>query len=251
MSIYVAQNNAVLLKKDRSVAELYKGDKKIFGYKYSSGEIVKVDDINPIKHKMKVWLTSDTVDDFSGIEITQKGKNLMFFPYQTMKQSGDTYNIVVNDDGTILGNGSKSGSWSHYLGTGDHYKPPFKVGTTYRVSGLDSKYGNILIRVTDTRDNSNKYFSSGNTSGFVWQTYYKYVSTYILFNNNVVLDNVLIKPQLEIGNSATEYEAPINNKNVITALSDNEGKVDGMDSKYPQMTLFTVADGVTVNCAYI
>ena len=106
MAIYVAQNNAVLLKKDRSVAELYKGDKRLFGYKNANGEIVRIDDISPIKHKMKIWLTSDKTDDFSGIEVKQKGKNLMEFPYQEMKQSGAANSLVTNENGTILGNGS-------------------------------------------------------------------------------------------------------------------------------------------------
>lgn len=189
--------------------------------------------------------------DFSSVEVKQKGKNLIPFTYQEMTKSYDTYGWVVNDDGTIVANGYKNGTWSIYLGTGAAYEPPLKAGVTYKLSGIDSKYGNILLRATDTRDNSNKYFSSGSTSGFVWEEYYKFVNMYILFANGVVLDNLIIKPQLEIGTIPTEYEPPTHDDNIITATATVDGTVEGLTSLSPNITLFTDTGGAIINCKYV
>ena len=59
MAIYVGENNALLLKKYRSVVELYKGDKKIFGYNDSAeGKVIAVGNAHPIEHKLKVEVKS-------------------------------------------------------------------------------------------------------------------------------------------------------------------------------------------------
>ena len=69
MSIYKGKNNAALLRKDRSVVELYKGDTRIFGYNSKvSGEKISVDNVHPVEHKMRVSVRTENLADYSTVE---------------------------------------------------------------------------------------------------------------------------------------------------------------------------------------
>ena len=183
--------------------------------------------------------------DFEGIEVKQIGKNLITLNYQQMAQSSDTFSIVTNDDGTITVNGT--GMSSHFLGSNEYYKPALKHGVTYRMSGISSNYGAIIIKAKAS-DGTAKYFNS--IYSFVWDNDYTFVSIYILFVSGITLDNYLIKPQLEVGEVATEYETPTNRDNIVTANANADGTVEGLTSLSPNMTLYTDNDGAIVNCQY-
>lgn len=216
-----------------------------------SGKIVSAKDVSTLDQNVDVKLTSDTITDFSGIKVKQIGKNLLRFPYQESNLTTDTFTIVTNDDGTILVNGSKSGTWSYYLGTGAPYKPELKAGVTYIVSGIDkSTQGNIIMTVKDTLANKNVYFSLNQPSGFKWEEHYQFTNMYILFNNGVVLDNCVIKPQLEIGTVPTEYEPPTHDNNIITATANADGTVNGLPLRSPNVTFSTDNGDVTINYQY-
>lgn len=252
MAIYVGNNNAAILGSDKSVVELYKGNKRIFGYDgMLFGESVKAENVHPIEHMLKLKLESDSITDFSDVKVKVKGKNLICSQYQESSMSYDTYGWVVNNDGTIVANGKKSGTWSIYLGTGEYYKPPLKNGVNYIFSGIDRSVGNIIMTVRDNLTNEERYFSLNQSTGFVWKAEYSFVNMYILFNAGVVLDNYVIKPQIEIGEKATEYEPPFLYSAVKSVTANADGTVFGLTSISPNMTLYTETDGVTVKCEYV
>ena len=140
MAIYVGENNALMLKSDRSVVEFYKGDTKIFGYNNSAqGEIITADNVHPIEHKLKVKLSSDTITDFSGVTVTRCGKNL--FNINNLFLGSNLKNLIISGNEfsfeKTLANTSGSAIYDIYL----------KVGT-YRFSGSAvSSNGKDLIGI--------------------------------------------------------------------------------------------------------
>ena len=76
---------------------------------------------------------------------------------------------------------------------------------------------------------------------------WKGLGIYINIPNGKTLNNLLIKPQLEIGATATEYEPYIIPTEYIPAA---DGTVNGITSLYPNTTLTTDTEGVIINCKY-
>ena len=80
MSIYVGDNNALLLKSDRSIVDFNKGYKKIFGYNSSAeGGIINVDNVHPVNHKIKVSLSSKNLFNASLVGIYNSSIDGLFF----------------------------------------------------------------------------------------------------------------------------------------------------------------------------
>ena len=76
---------------------------------------------------------------------------------------------------------------------------------------------------------------------------WKGLGIYINIPSGNTLNNLLIKPQLEIGATATEYE-PYITPTEYTPIAD--GTVNGITSLYPNTTLTTDTEGVIINCKY-
>jgi hypothetical protein len=62
----------------------------------------------------------------------------------------------------------------------------------------------------------------------------------------VTLNNVIVKPQIEVGNKSTDYE-PYNGTEYIPT---SDGVVSGVASISPNMTIMTDTEGVIVECEY-
>ena len=70
---------------------------------------------------------------------------------------------------------------------------------------------------------------------------------YVNIPSGRTLNNLLIKPQLEIGATATEYEPFITPTEYIPTA---DGNVNGVTSLCPNTTLTTDTEGVIINCKY-
>ena len=76
---------------------------------------------------------------------------------------------------------------------------------------------------------------------------WKGLGIYVNTPKGKTLNNLLIKPQLEIGATATEYEPYITPTEYIPTA---DGTVNGVTSLYPNTTLTTDTDGVSIDCKY-
>ena len=72
------------------------------------------------------------------------------------------------------------------------------------------------------------------------------VNIFIKIFEGVTIENLLFKPQLERGTTATEYEPYKGAEYTPTA----DGTVKGVTSLYPNTTLMTDTDGVIIDCEY-
>lgn len=222
-----------------------------------SGAAFLIDDISPITREMEVKISSDTVEDLTAVKIRKQGKNLIPFPYQQLTLGTSTYNGVdftVYEDGSILINGTATSNTTRYLYRNTTDLLGLKSGIT--ISGSknasdDTQQGNVYFLC-------NYYNSTGTmTQGLVASTTpsgiktiaddWKGLGIYINIPNGKTLNNLLIKPQLEIGATATEYEPYITPTEYIPTA---DGTVNGVTSLYPNTTFTTDTEGIIINCKY-
>ena len=74
--------------------------------KTATGKSISVADVSEVAHDVIIQLSSDSLTDFSGVEITSEGENINIIGATTVTKSGVT--LTVNGDGTITANGTAS-----------------------------------------------------------------------------------------------------------------------------------------------
>lgn len=218
---------------------------------------ILLDDISPVSHEMAVKISSNTVTDLTAVKVKKQGKNLIPFPYLDLKLGTTTTNgidFTVYEDGSILINGTATISTSKYLYGSKTGMLGLKSGIT--ISGSknasdDTQQANVYFMC-------NYYDSTGTMhQGLVASTTsigtktitdnWKGLGIYINIPKGKTLNNLLIKPQLKIGTTATDYELYIS---PIEYIPNADGTVEGVTSLYPNTTLTTDTDGVIINCEY-
>ncbi|MBR4072985.1 MAG: hypothetical protein IKK24_03480 [Clostridia bacterium] len=180
------------------------------------------------------------IRNFSGIEVSRYGKNLIPYPYKetTKTTNGITFND--NGDGTITVNGTATGT--AIFSIVDNFVLP--AGTRVTLSGCPQGgsqssyflyYYSISVGGRTDVGNGLTYKSVGENTTFQFR-----------IKEGVVADNWVIKPQLEIGTTKTEYEPY---KAPQTAKANADGTVEGLKSLSPNMTLIT-DNGSVIDCTY-
>lgn len=181
-----------------------------------SGTVVIADAVTPLERYVSVQLSSDSVTDFSAVNVKQYGKNLIN-PSEIMYGKELTSGQVVD-----------SPNW--YVTS----LIPVKPNTTYALSGVSSTY-----RV---EYDVNGLFLNADILG-VFTT--NSDTRYVRFNSLIDgYDN----PQLELGTIATEYE-PYIEPTTYTATAD--GRVTDVENRSQSMTFVSDTDNVTINVAYL
>ena len=222
-----------------------------------SGAAFLIDDISPVTYEMGVKVSSDTVVNLTAVKVRKQGKNLIPFPYQELTLGTSTYNGVdftVYEDGSILINGTATSNTTRYLYRNVTDLLGLKSGIT--ISGSknasdDAQQGNVYF-VCNYYDSTGSMkqgllVSTASSGKKTITDEWKGLGIYINVPNGKTLNNLLIKPQLEIGAIATEYEPYITPTEYIPTA---DGTVNGVTSLYPNTTLTTDTEGVIINCKY-
>lgn len=208
------------------------------------GTQIKIDDISPIVHNLNIKL---------------KSKNLIKFPYQEKSSANGGISRIINNDGSIILNGSITDSHSVFLGTGASYMPDLTDGKTYRLSGVPS--GQLILKILKD-DGTANYFNQN--SDFTWSDKYQFVSLYVLYTGPLVLQNEIVKPMLELGNTPTEYETYVNDfsnmkiqvktSETSTELTEyyafSDGVISDVKSTYPEIFMSIENQGAVITCEY-
>lgn len=218
---------------------------------------ILLDDISPVSHEMAVKISSNTVTDLTAVKVKKQGKNLIPFPYRDLKLGTTTTNgidFTVYEDGSILINGTATISTSKYLYGSKTGMLGLKSGIT--ISGSknasdDTQQANVYFMCNyydSTGTMHQGLFASTTSIGTKTITNdWKGLGIYINIPKGKTLNNLLIKPQLKIGTTATDYEPYIS---PIEYIPNADGIVEGVTSLYPNTTLTTDTDGVIIDCDY-
>ena len=242
MAIYVGEKNALLLKNDRSVVEFYKGNTKIFGYNNSKqGRVITADDVHPIEHKLKIKISSDSITDFSGVNVTRCGKNLF-----DKDKASDHINWV--------GVGSGYSLFKVYIGKGNTVTVSHPQDLTVGITGCPY----FMVSTNSTTPDGAKWIYHKTNSSLINKavTLKNIPTNYIYLRANVYdipsLERFMNffgnnNLQIEINTTATDYEEY---KPSQTVSANADGTVEGITG-LPNMTILSDADGVVINCEYV
>ena len=184
--------------------------------------------------------------DISTVNINALGKNLIPFPYATT--DGDEINGVkatVKDDGTIIFNGTATGKQASLEIVGDL---KLKKGVPYTLSGCSgggTTNTSVRLFLQNTTYKQSITVGGGINSTIIPE-YDDYYLTFLVPLGKTV-DNFMIKPMLEVGESATEFELY---KEPTSYTPNADGTVEGVKSIYPTTTLVPSEQGVLVECEY-
>lgn len=174
------------------------------------------------------------------VEVSRYGKNLISYPFYdtTVTRNGITF--TDNKDGTITADGTATDLAFFVFAT----KPMYPNGTYY-LSGCPSGGS------TSTYWIGSNGFGGANDVGLgkVLNITKGLPQTNIVINiaKGTTVENLMFKPQLELGATATKYEMGIEPQ---SATANAAGTVEGLTSISPNMTLVTDTAGTVINLEY-
>jgi len=229
----------------------------------ASGEVVSVNDVSSVEHEVAVQLSSDTVTDFSQVNVKRYGANL--------------FNIAITERGTLSGSSSSNqrafqeGVWYVGLTTNNYYYPSNVESYSLdgdSVSITPSQSGYSLAQAFQCKPNQTYYLSVETESGNIPVGFYDAQGNYLSrkakltspfttpancywfvlgLTTDSKVESTFSKVYLSLA-PITTYE-PYVKPTIHTPNVD--GTVEGVRSLSPSMTLVTDADGVTLDCAYL
>ena len=190
--------------------------------KQATGKVITLNDVSEVYHKVKVYGDNQEVDVY--------GKNLLPYPYAETSKTYYGVEYVVNDDGTVVCNGTSTGQGTFYF---VHLTTPIKFPKgTYYWSCLPNEQTGISAWA---RVGSTTYRDSG--SGIVVNlTEDTELYFYITISSDTVVENLVLKPMFELGTTATKYE--LCTKQTITATPNGAEA----NSICPNMTFLADSD---------
>jgi hypothetical protein len=172
----------------------------------ASGRVVRIDDVSPVKHTMKVIV---------------KGKNLVPYMTPTEKTDRDT-TFTLRDDGSLIVNGRPNEKFSGFIYDLNKFNNMLVGGRTYTIGKLGDRNGdiNLYIAYINPAKAAEQYFYSGQT--FIWDDTYTIKRIYLQVNGKdnpddfVPFDNYEIWPQIIEGTTIEDgtYIPPVNLTNV-------------------------------------
>lgn len=189
---------------------------------------------------------------FNRVEVS--GKNLIQFPYYdgTSKTfNGITY--TVNSDGSVTVNGTATADSVFYFSRNYKFKG---TNTDLFLSGCPNNgSGNTYDLVIAGLDISNNVTYVNNDVGIGKSINIPSdtvtINVYIRIRSKQAVENLVFRPQLELGDTATEYEPPITGSELTVGVSGKnlvQYPYIGQKSQAEGITMVDNGDGsVTVN----
>lgn len=223
---------------DNTFANALKGSK--------SGSAILIDDISPVTHNMGVKISSNTVTDLTAVKVSRCGKNLIPYPYLNSTQTINGVTFTVSSDGTISANGTAtSNAYLEITSFSTFYIPK----GNYILGGCPSGGSSTTYNLTAVNGAGISYtkFRQDIGNGITLSSSGEYWIIRCQVMKGQTVENIIFKPQLEIGTVATDYEPYI----FPTEYTPNaDGTVNGVTSLYPNTTLTTDTEGVIIDCEY-
>ncbi len=221
-----------------------------------SGEIVLLENISPIEHELAVKLYSETITDFSNVNIkVPTTENIIPYPYKdtvansSVTKEGITY--TFNNDGTITANGT---TYQNCFPSISIAKDIYLPAGTYYFSGGIGDNGNVdrnrTLYIQRMNGSTQEYYqwTSADALEIVIpeSNYYDIVITIGTSGGTVTCDNITFKPMLTYGVKREEFV--ISDFDVYTANSN--GEVEGIFSSAKTMVMFVDTPAVNLSCEF-
>lgn len=185
------------------------------------------------------------ISDLTSVNVTGCGRNILPYPYTDTTKTLNEITFTINSDSTITVNGTATANSLFKL---NNYSKETNLkltpGQTYTLStGLSTAFKGMSIVCS--------YYSKDETAYKQWIQNSTKVSSvfpddgysiacYVVVLKDTTVNNVTLKPQLEIGSVANYYE-PYQGQTYTPTVT---GEVTGITNLYPTTTLLTDNSGV-------
>ena len=184
------------------------------------------------------------IDDLQGgvpfNEIKISGKNLISYPYSETTKTVNGITFTDNGDGTVTANGTATANASFFMSRNFG----FKNECDYFLSGCPSGGGLNTYYINWYQNHTGVEKKNYNDYGDGVKIPYKHIfsennSLAIVVISGTVCDNLVFQPQIETGDTATEYEPPITGRELTVGVSGKNLL------KYPYAQTTRTSYGVT------
>lgn len=207
-----------------------------------TGKIIVIDDVSPIEHEMAINVSS---------------KNLIICPHCNTTKTENGITWTDNGNGTVTANGSATGRATFSL---EIKQDCLDKSKAYTLSGGLSD--NCFVRM-DLYEGAKwrKLFDSGSkprTIDFSTVTVaFDRVMILLVITEGQTVENLVFKPQLEFGATATEYTPYVSDLTSVTVTENGteynpsaDGKLSGIKSVYPTTELSSNNPGTVISVDY-
>lgn len=185
--------------------------------------------------------------------VTLSGKNLLSFSYydgMSKTENGITFN--VNGDGSVIVNGTATARTNFALSpsviTDRDNAILLDVKHTYVLSGCPDVGGNKVCIYTNWNDGTWHSYGADYGSGllFVPQNDNGRVMFMIRIEAGYVCENLVFRPQLELGSTPTSYEPPITGRELTVNVNGAKYTITPDSNPYIVPVDITQYDGINV-----
>ena len=235
----------------KAVAEALKAERTYANNSFSgalrgsaSGEAVRLTDVSPIEHEIKIKLTAESNhSDFSGVTLKRYGKNLLPYPYRNtnIDYTFNGINYKVKSDGTVVLNGTAN-EQSYFVLAG----LVLNKGVYY-LSGCPSGGEGSTYSIYFQYDNFSYYKADYGSGVKIDINEKKNCAVAINIGKNTTVSNLIFKPMLEVGSKLTDFEE---RRTAVAYTPAVDGTVTGVTSISPDMTFLSDTDGIIINAEY-
>lgn len=235
----------------KAVAEALKAERTYANNSFSgalrgsaSGEAVRLTDVSPIEHEIKIKLTAESNhSDFSGVTLKRYGKNLLPYPYRNtnIDYTFNGINYKVKSDGTVVLNGTAN-EQSYFILAG----LVLNKGVYY-LSGCPSGGQGSTYSIYFQYDNFSYYKADYGSGVKIDINEKKNCAVAITIGKNTAVNNLIFKPMLEVGSKLTDFEE---RRTAVAYTPAVDGTVTGVTSISPDMTFLSDTDGIIINAEY-
>ena len=204
VSVSEGELSVIGVRKNAAIGKLYT-DLKTVAFSGSYNDLGDKPEI-PINSDVMASGNPVQIDGLQGgvpfSEIVVSGKNLLPFPYYDTTKTVNGITFTDNGDGTITANGTATANAAFFLSS----KIVYKSGVDYVISGCPNG-GDLKFKIKGNSDGVNADdVGYGKTFSFSEDTE---CSVSILIYKDATVENLVFRPQLELGDTPTEYEPPI------------------------------------------
>lgn len=235
----------------KAVAEALKAERTYANNSFSgalrgsaSGEAVRLTDVSPIEHEIKIKLTAESNhSDFSDVTLKRYGKNLLPYPYKNtnIDYTFNGINYKVKSDGTVVLNGTAN-EQSYFILAG----LVLNKGVYY-LSGCPSGGQGSTYSIYFQYDNFSYYKADYGSGVKIDINEKKNCAVAINIGKNTTVSNLIFKPMLEVGSKLTDFEE---RRTAVAYTPAVDGTVTGVTSISPDMTFLSDTDGIIINAEY-
>ena len=176
----------------------------------------------------------------AAVTVRRNGKNLIPYPYRYGTQTINGITFTVNEDRSITVNGTATATATFQISEDDALSD--LIGQTVTLSGCPTGGSESTYRMRYQQTGISSDVGNG-------ATFTVKVKNYLAIQvfAGTVCDNVVFKPQIEVGNAATAYEPYIPPTEHTPAA---DGTVAGVLTLDPTITLTTDSAGAVLEAEY-